>query len=482
MGTKRMRAALAALVLAAGAGAAQEAAAASGGWAAALADFLRAAREAYGLPALAAALVEDGKVTAYAADGEARPGVPATPDTPFLLGSTTKSVTAAAALVLAARGGLDLDAPVSDYLPGLGYRRGELTVRHLLNQTSGLSDGRMRGDALGGGSFEAEIARVSAAADGPRPGEAYEYCNSNYRLAGAVVAAASGESFEAFVGGAVLGPAGMRTAAFGPEAAGKWLARGHGRFFGFPLPRTQPPRAAAAPSGYLAASARDCGSFLAALVSSARGEGPFPAEAVRAAWKPPEGIGSKYGMGWLLADEGGRSAVVHGGSLENYQSFFYLEPETGSGFVLLCNQGGIVPMMEGFPAARDGLIAIMAGKDPAPLPPPRAPLFLALFAAAVGAVSALRWFLFARKRNPERPRGSLSRAAAAVGTAWDLAAAPFLAFGFVPLMNALMGDSADWPTVAAMLPELPFVFGLAAASAAVRGIAKLVRIRRTARD
>lgn len=101
---------------------------------------MRAAR----VPGLALGIVRDGEV-AYlkdygVADGTGRP---VTPQTPFAIGSVTKSFTALAVMQLAEQGALDLDAPVRTYLPEFvmadPYAAGQVTVRHLLNQVSGLS-------------------------------------------------------------------------------------------------------------------------------------------------------------------------------------------------------------------------------------------------------------------------------------------------------------------------------------------------------
>jgi hypothetical protein len=56
--------------------------------------------------------------------------------------------------------------------------------------------------------------------------------------------------------------------------------------------------------------------------------------------------------------------VVHGGALENYRSFLFINPKLNLGFALLVNQGGLLPTIMGFRAARDGLVEIVHGKQP----------------------------------------------------------------------------------------------------------------------
>ncbi|HOI39031.1 MAG TPA: serine hydrolase domain-containing protein, partial [Bacillota bacterium] len=96
------------------------------------------------IPGISLVVFEDGEVTyakGYGAAGHERP---MTPDTPMVIGSTTKSFTAVSILQLVEQGLVDLDSPVSAYLPWFRtsdpVASGSITIRHLLNHTSGLSE------------------------------------------------------------------------------------------------------------------------------------------------------------------------------------------------------------------------------------------------------------------------------------------------------------------------------------------------------
>ena len=96
------------------------------------------------IPGASLAIVEGGEIVHLRGFGRARPGGEApTPQTPFVLGSTTKSFTALAVMQLVEAGKIELDAPVQRYLPWFRVADPEasaqITVRHLLNQTSGMS-------------------------------------------------------------------------------------------------------------------------------------------------------------------------------------------------------------------------------------------------------------------------------------------------------------------------------------------------------
>ncbi|CAM5707444.1 serine hydrolase domain-containing protein [Streptomyces griseomycini] len=147
-------------------------------------------------------------------------GRAADPNARFRAGSTTKVVTAAVVLRLAAQGEVDLDAPVERYLPGLlgPEFTVPVTVRNLLNHTSGIQPGDGWGD-----SFAEQYAHrhdtlspqrvvASAVAKGPAftAGERQQYLNVNYTVLGMLIEKVTGRPYAAEATRLVLRPAGMR--------------------------------------------------------------------------------------------------------------------------------------------------------------------------------------------------------------------------------------------------------------------------------
>jgi D-alanyl-D-alanine carboxypeptidase len=151
-------------------------------------------------------------------------GRPADPDARFRAGSTTKVVTAAAVLRLAADGEVDLDASIERYLPGLlgpGFEA-PVTVRNLLNHTSGIKPGDGWGD-----TFEEQYAHrydtltprqvvASAVAKGPAfaAGERQQYLNINYTILGMLIEKVTGRPYATEATRLVLRPAGMHHSYF----------------------------------------------------------------------------------------------------------------------------------------------------------------------------------------------------------------------------------------------------------------------------
>ncbi|MFH8241418.1 serine hydrolase domain-containing protein [Streptomyces sp. NPDC018321] len=145
---------------------------------------------------------------------------PAHPHARFRAGSVTKVVTAATVLRLAAQDEIDLDAPVQGYLPDLFTPEFEqpISVRQLLNHTSGIKPGDGLGDDFAevyANRFETlspqEVA-ASAIAKGPEefiPGTRQQYLNINYTILGLLIEKVTGHSYASVATRLVLRPAGM---------------------------------------------------------------------------------------------------------------------------------------------------------------------------------------------------------------------------------------------------------------------------------
>ncbi len=156
-------------------------------------------------------------------------------------------------------------------------------------------------------------------------------------------------------------------------------------------------------------------------------------------------------MGWLAVDDPTHGRLlIHGGALENYQSFFCLIPERNIGFAFLMNQGGIMPMLS-FNAIRDGLLAIVHGEPP-DVESARRPLVIVtgivLAVVGIGIVRTIR--LRSRLSRREHKQRWRRRWGAGIELVW----AGFLLLGFIPLMNAIMGDTIGWTTLYGLFPEL----------------------------
>ncbi|MGW0790842.1 serine hydrolase domain-containing protein [Streptomyces sp. NPDC002911] len=158
---------------------------------------------------------------------------PMRPDYEHRIGSITKTFTSVAVLQQVAKGRIDLDAPIGDYLPELvpGERGREVTVRMLLNHTSGIADYILPafpklvtdpGQALDEGRFRElspeELIRLGLAAAPPAPRGTHSYANTNYIIAGLLLEKVTGQEPEAYITENVIRKAGLRHTYF-PRSA-----------------------------------------------------------------------------------------------------------------------------------------------------------------------------------------------------------------------------------------------------------------------
>src|SRR5215218_6743941 len=196
------------------------------------------------VPGTALAIAEDDKIVHPRGFGEARSGGEApTPQTPFFIGSLTKSFTALAVMQLVEDGKVELDAPVQRYLPWFRVAdpqsSAQMTVRHLLNQTSGLptSSGEIQlADFDDRPGATERQARALSMLELTRPvGSTCEYSNMNYNLLGLIIEAASGESYEAYIQDHIFTPLDMsHTYTSQGLAKQNGLAVGHQYWFAIP--------------------------------------------------------------------------------------------------------------------------------------------------------------------------------------------------------------------------------------------------------
>ena len=329
--------------------------------------FLTTRTKANRIKGMAVAIVQDNNVVFSKGYGEAAPGKPNTAETQFYIGSVSKSFTSLAAMQLVQQGKLDLDAPVQQYLPWFQVAdpgaSSKITVRQLLNHTSGLSEKGDPNASAYTASLE-EQGRLLRTAQLSAPiGKQYQYYNQNYRLVGLLIETVSGIPFSDYIRTNIFNPLGMTNSTTDPALSTN-LAQGYSRIFGFPLPQTQEYIPGALPSGYLISTAGDMGKFLLAQINNTRIDGQqlLDPELLTIMRTVPAGINGNYGMGWLVMDNG--DTIANGGALEYYQAFVLIHLKEKTGLVLLFNQNGIENTMIENNDIRDGLLKLLAGTSP----------------------------------------------------------------------------------------------------------------------
>ncbi len=178
--------------------------------------FIAAQMAAQRVPGLALAITHGDRVLYVKGYGTARDEQPVTPQTQFLIASVSKSFKALAVMQLVEAGKIELDAPVQTYLPAFTLAdpavARQITVRHLLNQTSGLADAgfpelRLPQPA----TMEDRIESLHTARSVAPPGREFHYFNPNYQILARVVEVVSGQSFSAYLHTHIFAPLHMVT-------------------------------------------------------------------------------------------------------------------------------------------------------------------------------------------------------------------------------------------------------------------------------
>ena len=234
-------------------------------------------------------------------------GTPMRETTPYHVASVTKPYTAAAILRLHERGALSIEQPITDLLPasvtdGLHRLGGtdhtpEITVRHLLQHTSGLANyfedrprgGKSLGEEVFDGAdrtwtIEECSERVRMLRPHFPPGRRIRYSDTNFQLLGAIAAAVTGNSYQRVVRDELLEPLGLRSTWFpgdepdGAPAAARLFAGGR------PLEAPGALRSVA-PDGGLVSTVDDGIAFLRALFGGAVFERPETLRAMTSGWR-----------------------------------------------------------------------------------------------------------------------------------------------------------------------------------------------------
>ncbi|MER7015564.1 serine hydrolase domain-containing protein [Saccharopolyspora sp. NPDC000359] len=363
-------------------------------------DYLASALESTGVPGFSVVVTRGDEVVHAAGYGHDSTGRPMTADTPMRVASLSKSFTAMAVMTLVDAGKIALDQPVAEQLPGFSMadpRAAQVTVRHLLNQTSGFSDTTIDINALeDAGSLAEYTARLSTAALAAAPGTHWEYCNVNYDVAARLVEVASGQPFGDYLRQHVFEPLGMRTSAVSDEQVRP--ADGYVSLFGAWISRPELPGFLDnSGGGGVITTAADMGRWLV----SQNGVGPqlVSPDSLRTMHSPS--AVDDYGMGWGVEQpEGGPEVLVHSGNLFTYNAVQAIVPETGYGFAVMTNGASL---HDSSYEILNGLVALSQGRTPDEFSGGRQTFELvlggiSLVAVGLGVLGAVRSRRWAAKR------------------------------------------------------------------------------------
>ena len=316
----------------------------------------------------AVVLGQGGRVTYEGAFGfaDVERRIPFTPDTRSDGGSIAKTFTAAAVLLLAHEGRIDLEAPVARYVAG--YPHGTTRVRHLIAHSAALPGHDWFDQVLGEGKPRTnadQVALVRERAEPPAfaPGTRFEYDNAAYDTAAMVIEAASGQRYEDFLRARFLRPLGIeafvrpsRLADFPGERT-----RGYRRVAGALQPYDAVEGEGFHGSGNLYVSARDLHRWAAAWAA----QRALPAPAHRRALEPARldgGVATGLSWAsWYCTHDGERG--YYRGDHNGFHVFAYWGAHGAT--VAFVSNGGIPNALK--PRLARALVAIAEGRTPEPV-------------------------------------------------------------------------------------------------------------------
>ena len=319
------------------------------------------------VPGLSVGVVSDDQLRWQQGYGlsDVENSVPVKAGTVYRLASASKPITATAVMQLVERGKIDLDAPVQKYIPAFPKKAYPVTVRDLLNHTSGIR--HYKGEEEDSTRYYGSLTEaLSIFKDDPLehpPGSKFTYSTYGYTLLGAIVEAASGLTFTDYLRENIFKPAGMSQSRSDsvrdiiPNRARGYVKRDKGKLSNAGLVDTS----YKIPGGGLVSTVEDMAKFVIAvqngtLVKKATFAQMSISQVNQEVWErtrveqkvPKDKASQGYGFGWIIGTERRKEAIWHGGVQSGATTLIYLLPKKRLAIVVMMNLEGEAAELERF--------------------------------------------------------------------------------------------------------------------------------------
>jgi len=303
------------------------------------------------VPGASVVVIREGRVVARRAYGMAdleQRGA-ATPETDYRLASVSKQFTAMAVMLLARDGRLRYDQPVRDFLPELPAATRSVTVRHLLNHTSGLWDYEdLIPESRTAQLDDRDVLALVSSKDSVYfpAGSQYRYSNSGYVLLGLIVARVSAMSFPEFLRARIFQPLGMGATVAHVEGSDTIPRRAYGyspRGGAF-VQTDQSVTSATLGDGGIYTNVDDMTRWDQALYAG--GTELVDAATMELATTPPQlpaGATTQYGFGWFVDDYRGEKRWRHTGETSGFRNAIQRFPRRRLTVIVLTNRSSGEP-------------------------------------------------------------------------------------------------------------------------------------------
>jgi D-alanyl-D-alanine carboxypeptidase len=298
---------------------------------------------ATGAPSASIAVVRRGEIVYERGYGDARvePQTPAAPSMRYAIGSVSKQFTATAVLLLAEQGKLSLDDKVSRWFPEL-TRASEVTVRQLLSMTAGYQDywpqDYVFTDMQRPTTAAAIMKRWAGKPLDFAPGTRWQYSNTNYVIAAAIVEKVANMALMDFMRQRIFTPLGMTSVAdfdAGPlsaQDAGAYLRNALGPFRAAP----KEGRGWLFGAGQLAMTAHDLALWNIAMMNRSVLK-PASYRTMQTDMLLESGLSTRYGLGINVGSAAGKRRLSHGGAVSGYTTSNDVYPDDRAAIVAFTN-------------------------------------------------------------------------------------------------------------------------------------------------
>ncbi|MBS0382846.1 MAG: beta-lactamase family protein [Proteobacteria bacterium] len=300
-----------------------------------------------GVPSASVAVVRGGKLVYAKAYGDARldPKTPATPTMRYSIGSISKEFTAAAILLLQQQGKVSLDDKVGKFFPGL-TDADHITIRQILSHTSGYQDYWPQDYLMPPMKLATTPAAIMDTwAKKPldfAPGAQWQYSNTGYVIAGAIVQKLTGQTPFEFLQQHVFPQLGI-TDAYDTnlKALPATDARGYSRNALGPLrPSEKEGVGWMFGAGELAMTASDLAKWDIAMIDRTL-LSPASWQAMQTEVVLNNGLGSGYGLGVYVGSMDGHRMISHSGEVMGFTAGNIIFPDDRAAVVVLTNQDAV---------------------------------------------------------------------------------------------------------------------------------------------
>lgn len=296
-----------------------------------------------GAPSASIAIVRGGEIVYEQAYGTGRldPDAAARPSMRYAIGSVSKQFTATAILLLAERGELSLDDKVSKWFPELTRAR-DISIRNLLSMTSGYQDywpqDYVFPDMRRPTTARAIMQRWAGKALDFEPGTRWQYSNTNYVIAAAIVERVTGMPFMQFLRTRIFMPLKMTSVAdfdagpLGPTDAGMYLRNALG-------PLRQAPKEAQGwlfGAGQLAMTAHDLALWNVSIIEQSVLD-PAAYAIQQTDVLSSAGVSTGYGLGVRVGMRGQRRRISHGGAVSGFTTTNEVYPDDRAAITVFTN-------------------------------------------------------------------------------------------------------------------------------------------------